>query len=156
MRLKQLGAQLSEVLVEAAGSFYRDLWVVSLAPSATLAFWPLSVTAGGSVSRFADDTLLAASLTLALTFSDVSLWAGGKYGPEYRAAYLSQFAVFNAEERSLWAVLAGARWRTSTHWSVFVNYALLRLESPDHLQSTLHNLSLGAAFTLGADEEQRP
>jgi tetratricopeptide (TPR) repeat protein len=148
LRLKHLNNYVSEILVEATGSFYGDLWVISLAPSSTLMLGPLSFTAGISAQQFVHETLLAASLTTALTVGDVSLWVGGKYGPEYRAAYLSQFAVFNAQERSIWSASAGARVRTSAHWSLFANYSLLRLQSPDRLHSTVHNLSVGTAFTL--------
>jgi len=149
LRLKYLSGIVSEVLIEATGNFYRDLWVIGLAPSATLTFGPVSITAGMSAQQFVHETLLSASLTASLGMgSSVSFWAGGKYGPEYRAAYLSQFAVFNAQERSTWAILAGARVRTSPQWAIFVNYAFLRLESPDGLESAVHNLSIGTAFTL--------
>jgi hypothetical protein len=148
LRLKYLNKYLSEVLVEANGSYYRDLWVISLAPSSTLTLGPVSLTAGISYQQFAHETLLSASLTSALTVGPVSFWAGGKYGPEYRAAYLSQFAVFNAAERSNWAILAGARVRTAAQWAIFANYAFLRLEAPDGLLSGVHNLSVGTAFTL--------
>jgi hypothetical protein len=136
------------VLLEATGSFYGDLWVISLAPSSTLTVGPVSFTAGVSAEQFAHETLVSASLTSALTIGNFSFWAGGKYGPEYRAAYLSQFAVFNAQERSTWAVLAGARVRTAAQWSLFANYALLRLQSPDGWMSAVHNLSIGTAFNL--------
>jgi hypothetical protein len=148
VRFKRLNNYLSEVLVEATGSFYGDLWVIGLAPSATLTVGPLSFTAGVSAQQFVHETLVAASLTTALTIDDVSFWVGGKYGPEFRAAYLSQFAIFNAQERSTWAASAGARVRTGAHWSLFANYALLRLQSADGVMSFVHNLSIGSAFSL--------
>jgi hypothetical protein len=148
LRFKRLNHHLGEVLIEATGSFYGDLWVIGLAPSSTLTFGPFSATAGVSAEQFAHETFISASLTSALVLGDFTVWAGGKYGPEYRAAYLSQFAVFNAQDRSRWAVLAGARVRTAAQWSVFANYALLRLESPDGLMSAVHSLSIGTAFTL--------
>jgi hypothetical protein len=148
LRLKFSNEVLREVVVDATGSFYRDLWVISLAPSTTITWGHLSLTAGVSAQQFEHDTLVSASLTPALTFGDFSFWIGGKYGPEYRAAYLSQLAVFNAADRSLWAALAGARIRTSAQWSLFVSYALLGLESPDGLKSALHSLSVGTAYTL--------
>jgi hypothetical protein len=148
LRLKRVSEIVSDVIVEANGSFYEDLWVIGLAPSATLAFWPLSLTAGLSAQQFDADTLLAASLTSSLTFGSVSLWAGGKYGPEYRAAYLTQFAVFNAQERSLWTLLTGIRVQASAQTSLSLSYTWVRLRSSDGLQSAVHNLSLGTAFTL--------
>jgi len=148
LRLKRIHEHLNEVLVEAYASFYRDLWVIGLAPSATLLFWPLSITAGISAQQFEAETLVAAALSSSLTLGSVSVWAGGKYGPEYRAAYLGQFAVFNAQERSLWSILAGMRLHTSAQTNLFVSYALVRLESSDGLKSAVHNLSLGTAFTL--------
>jgi tetratricopeptide (TPR) repeat protein len=148
LRLKYLTTMLSELAVDLTGSFYRDLWVIGMAPSATLTLGPLSLTAAISVEQFQHDTLLSASLTPALALGAVSFWISGKYGPEYRAAYLSQFAVFNAADRTLWALLPGARIRASTHWSLFASYALLRLESGDGLPSTLHSVSVGAIYTL--------
>jgi hypothetical protein len=148
LRLKYLNRFVSEVLVEVAGSYYHDLWVLSLAPSSTLTLGPVSLTAGVSAQQFAHETLVSGSLTAGLTVGLVSFWAGGKLGPEYRAVYLSQFAVFNAQERSNWAVLAGARVRLGPQWSIFANYAMLGLQSPDGLLSAVHNLSVGSAFTL--------
>jgi hypothetical protein len=148
LRLKYLSNVLSELLLDVTGSFYHDLWVIGVAPSATLTLGAFSLTAGVSVEQFQHDTLLSASLTPALALGDVSFWVGGKYGPEYRAAYLSQFAVFNAADRSLWAALAGMRIRTSAQWNLFISYALLGLESPDGLDSFLHSLTIGAAYAL--------
>ena len=148
LRLKYLNDLVTEVLVEVSGSFYQDLWVLGLAPSTTLTLAPVSLTAGVSAQQFVHETLLSGTLTASLTLGNFSFWAGGKYGPEYRAAYMSQFAVFNAAERSTWAILAGARVRTAEQWSIFLSYALLNLQSPDGLQSKVHNLSVGTAFTL--------
>jgi tetratricopeptide (TPR) repeat protein len=148
LRLKYLSPALSEIALDATGSFYQDLWVLGLAPSMTLTLGRLTLTGGVAVQQFEHETLVSGSLTPALTFGSVSVWIGGKYGAEYRAAYLSQFAVFNAADRSVWAALAGARIRTSAEWSVFVSYALLGLESMDGIQSVLHSLSIGAAHAL--------
>ncbi len=148
LRVRFSSAALSEVLVDATGSFYHDLWVAGLAPSATLAFGPLTLTAAVSAQQFEHETLVSGSLTPTLTLGDCSFWIGGKYGPEYRAAYLSQLAVFNAADRSLWAALAVVRVRTSPQGNVFVSYALLGLESPDGLESYLHSLTVGAAYAL--------
>ncbi len=147
LRIKAWNDYLSEVVIDAAGSFYRDLWVIGLAASATITLGPLSLTGGVAAQQFDRERMVSGSLTPSLTFGDVSFWVGGKYGPEYRAAYLSHFAVFNAADTSQWSGLAGARIRTSDPWSLFLSYALLGLESPDGLASTLHSLSIGAAFT---------
>jgi hypothetical protein len=148
LRVKPWNEYLSEVSVDVTASFYHDLWVIGLATSATLTLGPLSLAAGVSAQQFEHERLVSASLTPTLTFGDVSFWIGGKYGPEYRAAYLSQFAVFNAADSSEWATLAGARIRTSAHWSLFLSYSLLGLESRDGVASALHSLSIGTAFTL--------
>jgi hypothetical protein len=148
LRIKSWSDYLSEVSVDVSGSFYRDLWVIGLATTATLTLGPLSLTGGVAAQQFEHARMISVSLTPSLVFGDVSFWIGGKYGPEYRAAYLSQFAVFNAADSSQWSVLSGVRIRTSEHWSVFLSYALLGLESPDGLASTLHSLAVGTAFAL--------
>jgi hypothetical protein len=61
---------------------------------------------------------------------------------------LSQLIVFNAAERSPWALLSGVRLRTSDELSLFVSYAFLRLQSGDGWLSAVHNLSFGAVITL--------
>lgn len=148
LRIRSIDDHVSSVLFEASGSFYPDLWVIGMTPSATVTFGLLSLTAGVAAQQFAHDTLFSASLSSTLVLGTVSVWAGGKLGPEYRAAYLSQFAVFNAEERSTWALSAGARLNISAQWSLHTNYALLHLQSPDGISSLLHNLNLSAAFSF--------
>ncbi|HET6339476.1 MAG TPA: tetratricopeptide repeat protein, partial [Polyangiales bacterium] len=74
LRFKRLNDHLGEVLIEATGSFYGDLWVIGLAPSSTLTFGQLSATAGVSAEQFAHETLISASLTSALVLGDFTVW----------------------------------------------------------------------------------
>jgi hypothetical protein len=148
LRWKYPTMHISEASVEAAGNFYSDLWMLSLAPSVTLTFGNFSLTANGMLQRFTDDTFASVSLTPSLTLGGISLWLGARYGIEYRTAYLSQFGVFNAQDRSPWAAFAGTRIQLDPAWALLVNYALLGLESRDGLRSTLHSLSAGPAVSF--------
>src|SRR5205085_9406416 len=58
LRLKYLSHVLSELLVDVTGSFYHDLWVIGVAPSATITLGAFSLSAGVSVEQFQHDTLL--------------------------------------------------------------------------------------------------
>jgi hypothetical protein len=148
LRSRYLGRYPGNFLLETSASYYRDLWVVAFSPSWTQTLGPLSVTAGVSTQQFAHDTLLSASLWLGFGSGSASFSLGGRYGSEYRAAYLSQLSVFNAEERSIWAILANAGMRLSQHWTLFAGYGAIRLRSRDGLLSTLHSISTGTVFTL--------
>jgi tetratricopeptide (TPR) repeat protein len=143
-RVQTFGA----LLLELSGSFYRDLWVARLAPAWHLTFGSFSLTPGVALQRLARETLVAASLGAAFARERWSIWVSGKFGEEYRSAYLTQFAVWNSDDRIEWGVAAGLRIRVGEHWAVFVSYALNRLKSPDQLNSDLHLLSLGTALTL--------
>jgi hypothetical protein len=139
---------VGELLLESSASFYRDLWVARLAPAWRLTVGTFSITPGFALQRFAQATLGSLSLVLAYTSKLWSIWLSGKYGSEYRAAYLAQFAIFNSEDRSAWAASAGLRLRAGGCCAVFASYALNRLKSPDGLLSELHLLSVGTAFIL--------
>jgi hypothetical protein len=147
-RTKYGGTFAGDVFIEVSGSYYQDLWVVRVAPAWTLNLSPVALTASVAVERFAHDILGGASLTASLSLGSFSFWLNAKVGPEYRAAYLSQFGVFNAEDRSDWGGSAGARWRVDEHWALFVGYTLLRLRTSDGLLSELHNVNIGTVFTL--------
>jgi hypothetical protein len=135
-------------LVETSGSYYQDLLVIRVASAWTFTFGALSITPGVAVQQFAHETLAAGSLSSSLTLGRVYLWLGGKYGREYRAAYLTQFAVNNADDSADWSLLAGARLHADTHWALFASYSLMRLQTMDGLLSSLHNITIGTAYTL--------
>jgi hypothetical protein len=148
LRRKYAGAFPGDVFIEVSGSYYQDLWVARIAPAWTVALSPVALTASVAVERFAHEILGGASLTASLALGSLSCWVNAKVGPEYRAAYLSQFGVLNAEDRGLWGASAGARWRVDEHWALFVSYTLLRLRTSDGLLSELHNVNIGTVFTL--------
>jgi Tetratricopeptide repeat len=143
-RLRYFG----ELLLELSGSFYQDLWVARLAPAWQLTWGVFSVTPGFALQRFARETLGSASLGAAFTWARWMLWINAKYGDEYRAAYLTQFAVVNSEDRTTWGVSAGLRVRFGERFALFGSYGFNRLKSPDGLRSDLHLLSVGTALTL--------
>jgi hypothetical protein len=147
-RQRYEGALAGDVFLEISASYFHDLWVMRIAPAWTVMFDPLTLTASVGVERFAHEVLGGASLLASVALGGTSLWVSGKVGPEYRAAYLSQFGVFNAEDRSDWGISGGLRWRANEHWALFASYTLLRLRTSDGLLSDLHNVSVGTAFTL--------
>ena len=148
LRVRYGGSVPGDVFVEASGSYYRDLWAFRLAPSWTLIAGPWSLTLEAAAQRVAQLWLGAGSASVTLTSDKFIFSLGGKVGPEYRAAYLNQFAVFNAADRSLGSVSAGAQLRIDASWSLFVSYMWVRLRSGDGLSSTLHNLSVGSALSF--------
>ena len=108
----------------------------------------LSVTPGVSFEHYLQTNLVSGSIGAAYDFTHLSLSAGGKYGPEYRAAYLPRFAVFNSEDRSVWGAWASVRTNLSRHVSMFVTYIVNELSTPDKISSRVQLLSLGAAFNF--------
>jgi hypothetical protein len=143
-RLRYLG----ELLLELSGSFYDDLWVARIAPTFQIGIGSFLVTPGLALQRLASETLGAASLSVALAVSRWWLWLSAKYGEEYRAAYLSQSAVFNSEDRSEWGASAGVRVRVEEFCELLGSYGLNRLKSADGVASDLHSLSVGVALIL--------
>jgi hypothetical protein len=139
---------LGELLLELSGSFYDDLWVARLAPTFQIWIGSFLVSPGLALQRLTSETLGAASLSVALAVSRLWLWISAKYGEEYRAAYLSQSAVFNSEDRSEWGASAGVRIRIGECCEVLVSYGLNRLKSADGVGSELHSLSVGTALVL--------
>jgi hypothetical protein len=143
-RLRYFG----ELLVELSGSFYADLWVARLAPALQMEIGDFLVTPGFALQRLTSETLGAVSLSVALAVRRWWLWISGKYGEEYRAAYLSQFAVWNSEDRSKWGASAGLRVSVTDCCAVLGSYGFNRLKSADGVASDLHSLSVGTALTL--------
>jgi hypothetical protein len=148
LRLRNMPEFLDEVLNEAFVSRYQDLWVIKLSSAWRFLLGAFSLTPGLAVEQLARQALVSSSLTAALALGPISLWINGKYGSEYRSAYLSQFAVFNGEDRSVWSAGAGIRVSADQHWSFFASYAVIRLRSADGLSSALHILSVGTAYVL--------
>jgi hypothetical protein len=137
--------QVGDALLELTASIYPDLLVTRVAPAWSLGRGPWRLVPGLSVEHFAGQTLVSGSLLALLELGRVSLSAGGKYGPEYRAAYLSRSAVFNSEDRSEWAAWLGVRTRVSAHFELFVTTMVIQLRSPDEIVSRVQLLGLGAS-----------
>jgi opacity protein-like surface antigen len=107
-----------------------------------------SVTPGVSVTKLRQETLSAFSLSLAKSFGALSLWVSGKYGPEYRAAYLSQFALLNSEDRSVWSLSAGLRAALNEGWSLVVGYLFLNMRTPDSLAARMHLVNVSVVYSF--------
>jgi tetratricopeptide (TPR) repeat protein len=148
LHVRYLEAALEEVVTDVTASHYQDLWVGRLSVAVRLAFGQFRVTPGIAIEQFAHRTMAAASTTGEVLWGTVSLWVSGKYGEEYRAAYLSQFAIFNSDEYSRWSMGAGVRFRQDQHWTWFAQYALIGTRSADGLNSALHILSVGSIYEL--------
>lgn len=136
------------IALELSGSIYPDFFVTRIAPAWELSFGSLSVVPGIGFEHYLQKNLVSGSLGVGYKISRLSLSAGGKYGPEYRAAYLSSFAVFNSEDHSVWGAWALARANLSSHVNVFVTYAVNELDTPDKTPTRVQLLSLGAACNL--------
>ena len=147
-RYLAFGNVLEEGTLELAASRYPDIWVGRVATSMRVALGTWSITPGVSISRVRDETLIAGSMSLAKTFGALTLWGSGKIGPEYRAAYLSQFALLNSEDRSVWSGGAGGRARLTRAWSLLAGYFYLRMRTPDGLAAGMHLLNTGIVYSF--------
>jgi hypothetical protein len=113
-----------------------------------LALGQFHVTPNVAVEQFARRTLASAAINGEVSWGIVSLWVGGKYGTEYRAAYLSQFALFNSDEYARWSASGGVRYQLDDHWSWVAQYAVIGTRSIDGLDSAMHILSVTTAYQL--------
>jgi tetratricopeptide (TPR) repeat protein len=139
---------MGELLCELFASSYRDAWVARIAAAWQLTSGSWTLTPGLALQRLARETLGSASLGAGFNADRWSVWIHGRYGTEYRAAYLTQFAVFNGDDRSRWAALVGLRLRVGTAGAVFMTYGFNRLKSPDGLSSDMHLLGAGTTWML--------
>jgi tetratricopeptide (TPR) repeat protein len=136
---------VGDALLELTASIYPDLLVARIAPAWAVRLGRYRLVSGLSVEHFARETLLSGSLSASVDVSFFSLSAGGKYGPEYRAAYLSRSAVFNSEDRSEWGAWLSVRTGVSAHLELFATFTLIQLTSPDKIVSYVQLLGLGAS-----------
>jgi tetratricopeptide (TPR) repeat protein len=137
---------LKQASLELTASRYPDGWVGRAATSWLFGFDVWNITGGVSLIRAQTQTLAAISLSLGIDIKALTVWIGGKYGQEYRAAYLSQFALLNSEDRSLWSFSGGTRFAMNEHWTLFGSYLYLRAQTPDGLLAGMHLANLGIAF----------
>lgn len=147
-RYSSFGQVLEEISLELTASRYPDLWVGRLGTTLRFVMGTWSVTPGVSLTKLQQETLAAFSLSLAKSFGALSLWASGKYGPEYRAAYLSQFALLNSEDRSVWSLGAGLRAALDSGWALVVGYLFLNMRTPDSLAARMHLLNVSVVLSF--------
>lgn len=140
--------RFGDALLELTASVYPDLFVARVAPSWALSLGRYRLIPGLSVERFAGQTLLSGSLHASVDIAHFSLSAGGKYGPEYRAAYLSRSAVFNSEDRSEWGAWLSVRTVVTEYVGLFVTFMVIQLASPDKIVSRVQILGLGASCSF--------
>lgn len=143
-----LSSWLPELSAELAASRYPDFWVGRFATAWRFAAGTWSILPGMALIRSQLNMLTSVSLSLSKSFGALSLWLGGKYGPELRAAYLSQFALLNSEDRSLWSITGGARMAVTKHWWLLVSYLYLKMHTPDGLAASMHFGSTGLGYNF--------
>lgn len=147
-RYLSVGHALEEISLELIASRYPDLWIGRLGTTLRLVMGTWSVTPGVSLTKVQQEILSAFSVSLAKSFGALSLWASGKIGPEYRAAYLSQFALLNSEDRSVWSLGAGIRASLDSGWSSIVGYLFLNMRTPDSLAARMHLLNVSVVYSF--------
>jgi tetratricopeptide (TPR) repeat protein len=141
---------IADVLREMNGqltlSRYPDLWIVRVAVSTVFSLSRIQLVPEVAVEQVGHEALTSGALTASLTLGRLTLWASGKIGEEYRAAFLSQFAIFNSEDRSLWSVAGGARLGLSEHWALFGSYVHLRTRTRDEIASSTDIVGMGPLY----------
>lgn len=147
-RYFSLGQALEEISLELIASRYPDSWIGRLGTTLRLVMGTWSVTPGVSLTKVRQELLTAFSLSLAKSFGALTLWASGKYGFEYRAAYLSQFALLNSEDRSVWSLGAGSRASLDGGWALVFGYLFLNMRTPDSLASRMHLLNVSVVYSF--------
>jgi tetratricopeptide (TPR) repeat protein len=108
----------------------------------------LSLRPAGAVQWTAAETFRTLSLSLGYDHPRFSLWAGGKYGDEFRAAYLDYQFIYNAQSRTAYGFLAGAAVRPGGHVTLLFNYGYDDLKwtaATPATESTVHYLTFSIA-----------
>ncbi|HET8939361.1 MAG TPA: hypothetical protein VFN67_38210 [Polyangiales bacterium] len=147
-RYLSLGQALEEFSLELTASRYPEMWIGRLGTSLRVVMGTWSITPGVSLTKLQQEILSAFSVSLGKSFGALSLWASGKYGPEYRAAYLSQFALLNSEDRSVWSLSAGLLASLDAGWSLVVGYLFLNMRTPDNLEARMHLLNVSVVYSF--------
>lgn len=141
---------IADVLRDVNGqltlSRYPDLWIVRVSVSTVFSLGRIQLVPEIAVEQVGHEALTSGALTASLALGNLTLWASGKIGEEYRAAFLSQFAVFNSEDRSLWSVAGGLRFGLSEHWALFGSYIHLRTRTRDEIASSVDIVGLGPLY----------
>jgi len=148
VRYSSVEQLLSEISAELTVSRYPDLWIGRAASAWRFAWKSWAVTPSIGVTKHLLEYLTAASVTLGKSFGALSLWVSCKYGPEYRAAFLSQFALLNSEDRSVWSLSAGLRAALTDELALLANYFFLVMRTPDLLPARMQLMNVGAAFSF--------
>ena len=138
-----------DALLNLSASFFADTPVLR----GELA-WVLPIAGGFSARPAAavqwnrTETFKTLALTLAYSHRSFSLWLGGKYGDEQRAAYLNVGYVYNSPARIPYGAWAGAALRPGRKFTLTLNYSydrLLRRDTSPPQDSPVHALTLGLA-----------
>jgi tetratricopeptide (TPR) repeat protein len=139
-----------DVILDFTASFYADVTVLRAAPS-----WRIPVgesfhiVPGVALQHFADEFALSGMATVTFDRPAVGAWAGGKYGKEYRPAYLSSFVIYDVAERNFWGLWAGGRVRLADHLAASISYSFDRMKDAITGElSGIHFVSTGPVVTF--------
>lgn len=132
-----------------SSSFYHDATVLR----GELA-WRIPVIGGlslrpaGALQWTGSELLKNVALALSYDHRRFSLWAGGKYGDEQRAAYLELAFIYNTPARVPWGVWSGLAVRPGAGLQLLLTHAtdhLTRTDVTPVQDSTVHYLSFSLA-----------
>ena len=140
-----------DALLNLSASIYQDTpvlrgelsWMIPI-------FGGFSARPSAAVQWTKTDWFKTLGLTLLYSHRVFSLWLGGKFGDEQRAAYLNVAYIYDTPARIPYGVWAGAAVRPGRRFTLSLNY------SYDRLVSTEKNLSFDSPFhalTLGLARE---
>lgn len=138
-----------EGVLKFSSSFYSDATVLR----GELAWrFPiiggLSLRPAGALQWTGSELLKNVALTLSYDHRRASLWVGGKYGDEQRAAYLDLAFIYNTPARIPWGVWSGLAVRPGAGFQLLLTYAtdhLTRTDVTPVQDSTVHYISFSLA-----------
>jgi len=145
-----------EGTLDLAASFYNDATVLrselgwKLPVGGGLSLRPAAAIQWAKTDSYGTGFLGTGMLTVEWENARGAVFLGGKYGEEFRPAYLSRELVMNIPERIQWGVWAGGRVRAGRS-TLTLSYALDRLRSADSTTNeyrTAHYLTLSAALNF--------
>jgi tetratricopeptide (TPR) repeat protein len=141
-----------DLRIDASASLYTDATVYRAAARFRLPVYGPFFVEPGIAGQDADGQAYATgSLSAILVWPSVSLWIGGKYGEEFRPAYLDAHVVYDIPEHIVFGAWAGARVHIIGKVGLEAAYAFDWLRQQDRLsppQSGAHAFALGPVVEL--------
>ncbi len=151
-----MGARISplgHIFLDLAASFYSDATVFRVGPSWWVPLrFGLSLQPGLALQVAQGQVYFNYAFVAAFSRGRFSLWAGGKYGEEFRPAYLDATIIYNLSDKVLAGALGGASIKLGK-WggpgkpgksllSLYYTYDCLR-PSDGTADTNLHALTIG-------------